>query len=593
MATILVTGIPRIGKSDLIDASRDCSEQYYERPVQIISLGELVAEQAHRLWGTAEPRVPSLDYSYQQALRSQAIARAAFELQSVHAHRQQRLLEERIRSLEAERHQLFQDLKHVADNWQRDTPLEQPLRAILSSKTATEEERERILLNLNQATDVHIIIDTPMTMYLFRGSDDKNTIPDIIFTQEDISRLHRAKTLDYVVTVIDDAYHVAERFKHSPYPENPSTILDWIAIEVNATRSVMPFKTERKQGRRLQIVPRRHLVVPREHSEETLAKLLNDEQPPIVYLAGPITHLKINDADTPEIRQKKEEARNAMAAFRDKLQEYAVVVTPMEMADGRITDKDIANTVFRDIHWFVENADATIAYFPTALHSTGTMEELRATLRFGKHAILIRPVGAGERQGEAFGVRPTLHFGCAEDFFAALHQSRQQPYHQDPRYNILRQMLDPHQDVPRYAHLRPYAVAIDIQQDGKHLLGLQAQGKGYAGNWMMIAGKKERISGVLETDVEALRREAWQEIGIHLLGVKPGYRLFPVDYAKGGSKIQYVRVYQATSIEGKVREDNVVKHPEIERVDWFTPQQIASMDNVVPATKRYFQELLG
>lgn len=262
------------------------------------------------------------------------------------------------------------------------------------------------------------------------------------------------------------------------------------------------------------------------------------------------------------------------------------------MADGRMMPKDIANTVHRDINWFVRNADATIAYFPYHIQSMGTAEELRATLRLGKPAILIKPPEEGKPVGEAFGLRPALHVTDSQSFIDIVHGSRYAKEKNDPLYAFLQRLLDPYQDIPRYANLRPYAVAVDIQRDGKHLLGMQAPGKALAGNWMLIAGKKDgRANGQVESDVEALVREAWQEIGVKLVGVHLSYRSYPVDYAKKGTGIQYVRIYRATDIEGKIKEDNVVKHPEIAKVGWFSAEEIMKMENVVPATMQYFREL--
>ena len=158
-------------------------------------------------------------------------------------------------------------------------------------------------------------------------------------------------------------------------------------------------------------------------------------------------------------------------------------------------------------------------------------------------------------------------------------------------------MLDPQQDLPRYAHLRPYAVAVDIRQGAKHLLQQQGPRKEFAGNWMLVSGKKDGD----QTDFEALHNEAWEEVGIRLGGIGSGYKTYPVDYASEniatGIKPRYVRVYAAdeSQWQGQPVRNNHTDEWEVSAVGFFTREQILAMGDekkVVPVTLRYFLEMV-
>lgn len=513
MVTILLTGIPSVGKTGLIDVTQSISEKYYEKSVESISLGDIVAEGAAKLWKTAKANVPKLDYEFQKALRWGAIPRAAFELGNI------------------------------------------------------QEE--------------HVIVDTPMTMFV-------SNIPDGIFTHEDIAHLHAARSIDYFVTLIDDPNNVKDRLKGTPYPQDVDEVLSWMAMEVVTTANVYRYEHE-TSGNAAQL--KRHLVIPRKHSDETLVKLLNDPDPPICYFSGPITHLKLLDSDSPKQRAEKIAAKKRMIAFRQRFQEYAVVVVPIEMADSGITNIEREHTVFRDMHWFVANADFTLAYFPGDYRSEGSFEEMRGTLRTGKPVILIHP----GKDDQVFGVKPWMHFRSEDEFFEAVATSRSDSKYEHPDYEILRKLLDRKQDLPRYAHLRPYAVAVDIY-DGKtdqHMLIKQGK-EPFKGYWILVAGKREQG----QTDKQALRDEAWQEVGLLLEPAEfdEGYRLYRTDYADeqyDGSKPRYVRFYrtQRALEQGTPRPDNATDHKEVDQVGWFSREEILRMEKVVPATRAYFEDL--
>lgn len=511
MVSILFTGIPRAGKTDLVQVTQELSRQQYETEVASISLGDIVAEGAKRLWGTTPEGVPLLDWSHQEALRWGAMPRAASQLWEIRDH-------------------------------------------------------------------THVIVDTPMTMYTQNG-----IVPEAIFSADDIQQLNKAGGLDYVVTLIEDPNIVARRLANTRYPKSVEALLQWMAMEVSTTKRLYRQELSCESGLR------RHLVIPRDHSDETLVKLLNDPSPTICYGLHPITSLHVREGDSEAIRQQKRRDNERINTFRDQLQEYIVLISPIVLADIGATHAEREHTVYRDINWFVANSDFTIAFFPGEYESEGVKEEMRATLRTGKPAILIHP----SKDDEVFGVKPTLHYRSEEEFFEAIERSRE---NDDPTSEFLRRFLDPYQNVPRYAHLRPHAVAVDIYDPStrKHILGLRPEGKPFAGKWMFPAGKKEQS----ETDFRSLYREVWHECGILLLDVEKGYKIHRVDYAQenaGGIKPQYVRIFRTEreKTEGKGIANNHVKGSEFIELGHFTRDEILAMgeDKIVPATLQYFQEL--
>ncbi len=508
MTTILLTGVPKVGKTDLVEITKQLSQEYYEEPVSSISLSELYFQGANRLFNTPRESVHNIDLSHQLALRAYTISEASYLL--------------------------------------------------------------------NQESSGHIIIDAPVSMFQRGG------IHDSIFDADQINKLHRASGgIDYVVTVIDDPLKLVEKL-HKPYPQDPNQILDWIASDVSISR-ILASSCNIQNGQRM---PTRHLVVPRGHSDETMVKLLNDSHPTVCYFGFPITHIKINSTDPESVKEEKSGYKRMITDFRERLQEYSVMIVPMEIQDSRVTDeKEAANTVHRDLHWFVRGSDLMLAYFPTDVESKGVFEEMRQANKLGKTVILIHPNDRYRR--EVFGFRPTLHYETDVEFFNALENCR------DPQYNnrpeaILRKLLDSYQNIPRYAHLRNYSVAADItDEQGRHLLVRIADGRNFAGHWMLPAGKREG-NEKLETSHEALSREVWEETGLRSTRISADYSIYPVDYGSS----PYVRIFRVLNHEGKVRADNHVKKPEIAKADFFTPQDILSGKfPLLEATRTYFQDL--
>ncbi len=419
MAKILLCGIPGVGKTDLVRNTIEQMDELLEKKVGAISLGDLVGEEAGRLWNTLPERRPFISFSHQEVLRSYAVAEASNKLKS--------------------------------------------------------------------SDSEHSIIDTPLTMYL------AGSMPNIIFSQADIARLHEAcGGLNYLVTLIDDVEVISKKLAGTPYPKDTEKLLDWVAYEADSARAVAPSGVKT-------------LVMPRPHSEQSLAKLLYDPSAPLGYFAFPIRSLKPKEKESPEEIESKREAKARIDKFREKFQEYAVLFVPMIIPDSRENSvAEIRATEHRDLNQFIKNSHFTLAFFPDEEHgSTGILDELKHTKSTGGYTILIHPK---KSKSSAFGIEPDIHCCNGEEFFEKVHESKHSKYDGKPEA-YLRRFLMEGQDLPRYALLQKPVVAIDfVNEDGEHLLIKQPEGKPLAGKWTLVAGKKE----AKETDLEACSREALQ-----------------------------------------------------------------------------------
>ena len=497
MTTILLTGIPKSGKTDLIQKTQQLLRDSMEQEVGNISLGNLVAEEAHRLWNTPLDRIHKVDAENQQALRDYAIAETAYRL--------------------------------------------------ATSQTPSS------------------IVDTPMSMCLQNGN-----VYDTIFNHGQIEKLAQAaKGIEYIVTLIDDPEEMSRKLENTSYPSEIPRILDWTAQEVGITRATRPITAAGKTSR--------YLVIPKEHSDTTLAKLLVDPNPPILYLGFPITHLE-------------KDARKEVINFISQMQEYAAIIVPMTIADQRVgEEKERENTIYRDKHWFATDCDMFGGFFPRDVLSLGWLEEFRKTQRTGKPSFLIRP-SRKDKKKETFNVDTTLkRYDSPEEFFAAIAKSRDSKYDNTPNA-LLRRFLDPSQKepIPRYANLQPFAVAAVIQnQQGQFLLGRQAQGKKFEGHYTPVTGKREVKDEKLETVERAIQREAWEEVGVRLHEISSDFQIHPTDYGN----VKYVRFYRAQH-DGQPRADNSTTHPELEDLKWMTRAEILSgKHKIMPATQNYFKNL--
>ncbi len=387
MATILLNGIPGMRKGELVRRVQANATLFgVDRTIHSISLGDIVGKRAQQLFGTRPEDVCRADYSYQQALRRLA-------------------------------------------------------------------QREALEQLARLPSDDHVLFDLPFTLSTEHGS-----VPDLVFHQAEIQEWHDARSIDHVISLLDIPERVADRLVGTIYPNDATSnadvnkILDWMVYDGLMARSLAPYDHTTYNS----AVPT--LAIPRDEAEITLLKILHEDERgqrmhqdyPVVYLAGPISKLKEDQKDRPKVRDEKAMLRARLDRFQAKMQRYAITIVPMKIADARAHDAtQIANTVYRDKHFFVTGATFTVAYYPSAnksYQSAGTMEELRHGLRLGKPAVLIHPgIKDGvTADGEVFGVRPRLCFRNQTRFFDALEEHgllQSMKSEGAPRYDCMRDAM--------------------------------------------------------------------------------------------------------------------------------------------------------
>jgi 8-oxo-dGTP diphosphatase len=82
------------------------------------------------------------------------------------------------------------------------------------------------------------------------------------------------------------------------------------------------------------------------------------------------------------------------------------------------------------------------------------------------------------------------------------------------------------------------AVGILIRSDGTFLLTSRPDGKPYAGYWEFPGGKLEQG----ETAVQALQRELFEELGIHVLSAHP-WKVEVIDYPHALVHLSFYKVF--------------------------------------------------
>jgi len=83
------------------------------------------------------------------------------------------------------------------------------------------------------------------------------------------------------------------------------------------------------------------------------------------------------------------------------------------------------------------------------------------------------------------------------------------------------------------------AVGVLVRPDGAFLLTSRPAGKPYAGYWEFPGGKLEQG----ETVEQALRRELFEELGIHIAAVTP-WRVEEVDYPHALVRLHFCKVFE-------------------------------------------------
>jgi 8-oxo-dGTP diphosphatase len=109
------------------------------------------------------------------------------------------------------------------------------------------------------------------------------------------------------------------------------------------------------------------------------------------------------------------------------------------------------------------------------------------------------------------------------------------------------------------------AVTIIIQKDGKFLLGKRSPWKKAApGYWCPVSGKIEPG----ESEIEAVCREAWEEVGLKVETVK---KLTAMDTRDGSGRLHF---WLVKILEGEA----YLKNDEHTELGWFSLDEIRLLD---------------
>lgn len=254
--------------------------------------------------------------------------------------------------------------------------------------------------------------------------------------------------IDYFISLIDDPSLIVERRKEKNHIISVDDVLTWIASDIMfAKNHYRTINSSYLSNSPEQLI--KHLVLPKQKSERSLALLFSNKYPSVCYLAGPIRSLELREDDSDKIKEEKAKAKEDMELFREELKKYCVVVSPIELSDKKLasdftSSKEGAHTIYRDLHYFVPQSDLVIAHFPGKYSSSGTLKEMEHASSLGKKVILIHP----ENDCSSFGFKPSLHFHSTDEFFEAVFNSKD-----DLKYSFLRNLLSEDGKDPKFNYL--------------------------------------------------------------------------------------------------------------------------------------------
>jgi hypothetical protein len=312
------------------------------------------------------------------------------------------------------------------------------------------------------------LIDLPLTIF----RKDHRTVRT--FTMEQIMRFHEYAPIDHIVCIVPPTVQVAAKLDSkrlsAVHPTNPETLLGWIAAEVLLSQNLA------------EVLHTPLSIIPSGFSESTIAKIICErawygkgESPPEIYLAQPISNIKVLEAEADKLDADAKEAkgpkaksisgeagekralakqyRDEIASFRDGLQQHAIVVNPIELADVERGDAHYSHTFHRDLYWFVHYTDMTVAFFPANLPSTGVDREIAEVKLINKPCALVHP-NASQASDHPFKAAPSPshRFNTGKAFFESV-SSLPSPFSRLTQNG-----------VPRYSKLfkKPFALSGNV-----------------------------------------------------------------------------------------------------------------------------------
>ncbi len=279
--------------------------------------------------------------------------------------------------------------------------------------------------------DSHFIIDAPLTLSM-TGGVIMRTIDLDMRPLKIIGR-----NIDYVVVVIDDPRRTAERLAGSQYTGDISDVLTWTSAEI--------MRAEDLAGR---CTPGRPpLILPYDSSRTSLAKLLLDKTPNVIYPIRPISAVvKLEKSEVEADRAKAAEARRLIVGSDDLLQRCGIITSPIEVVGYGPSQAELEHTIYRDFR-FVNQANAIVGHYPFGLGSVGGDMEFAEAYRLAKLAAMINPAPNMHPFGHG---RIPFMFQDLEQFRAALESG-------DQKYAPLKRFTAADGKTPKYARIEDIA----------------------------------------------------------------------------------------------------------------------------------------
>ncbi len=286
---------------------------------------------------------------------------------------------------------------------------------------------------LNSKAD-HAVIETPLKIFN-RGGIYRNCVP-----LDSFDDMRGKMPIERVMSVIDDPPAIKRRIESkgcTAYPTDRDSLLSWTTADIERSRDFAKYYTDRDI-----------FVFPFDYSESTIAKMLTENDAASAYLAQPISNIRPEDKDY---------AAEMINTFRDKLQEYCVVLNPIEglkSMNGGEEASDFGNEgshiMERDKEWLVPSAETIIAYFPVSVYSSGVLSEMEKGKRYGKALIYIRPQseGGGKADSSPFGRIADITCNGPDEFFSMIYDSKTKS-----EYKSLRRFLSKDGTEPLFKRL--------------------------------------------------------------------------------------------------------------------------------------------
>jgi len=609
--TILVTGIPGVGKGPVIDKAIHLSKYYYGQTVDSVSLSEMVADFAYKEWRTDKDKFHLLPQDKQERARKEVLGILSKEIRAGKYDGNHLIIETPMT--------FFLDGKPVTTFRQRDIQRlhnERPFDYVVTVIDELDVLAERFKKSayFNKMSE--------HSNYLNVGAMSKN----LVTLQQEIRDIqpHIAEgcgqNLEGILSGMNPTIAKLNSF---PDYEIGSRVNDWLFDEMNATEGALPIETLVMEKRIIRKVTgfNNYLVMLESDGPKNLVKMIVDDNPRFVNFIR-LKYSGNGDCLTSSEEAASERFKVMRNDFKKRLSDYCVIL------------ESTLDDTFPNIQWFVKRADMGIVYFPeeqinSDMLESGTLRaEIEQTTQMAKTVVLIHP---RYNPLQFSNPKRIMSLRSAQEFFEAIEQSTNPELgFSGEKYRELRHFLGPVQSVglkqnlPSYVGFKPYSVAIDVinnggenlEEDlgknlGKHLLGQikdkENGGSVYNGYWTLIGGKREPIYNEdateiigWELDKQALQREAMEETD-HGIRFEPeevldGYRQYPVDFQSkdlNGDDIEYVRIYQVKDYEGKIKpeEDLSRRKQELMNLKWFTIDEILEKENVLPATRQYFLDL--